>query len=63
MGKEAWRKTNNRIRPRSSLGDLTPQQFVDKYKSSLRSKKLHLWLDQFSGEAQCFDISDIFWAQ
>jgi putative transposase len=30
---DAWRKIYNRIRPPSTLGDLTPQQFVDKYKS------------------------------
>jgi transposase InsO family protein len=32
----------NEFRPYSSLGDLTPRQFVDKYKSSLRSQKTPL---------------------
>jgi hypothetical protein len=36
---EKWRLDYNEFRPHSSLGDLTPQQFVDKYKSSLRSQK------------------------
>jgi len=36
---DAWRKIYNRIRPHSTLGDLTPQQLVDKYKSSSRSQK------------------------
>jgi transposase InsO family protein len=36
---EAWRKAYNRIRPHSSLGDLPPRQFIDKYKSSIRSQK------------------------
>jgi hypothetical protein len=36
---EKWRRDYNEFRPHSSLGDLTPGQFVDKYKSSLRSQK------------------------
>ena len=36
---EQWRRDYNQNRPHSSLGDLTPQQFVDKYKSSVRSQK------------------------
>jgi len=36
---EKWRRDYNEFRPHSSLGDLTPRQFVDKYKSSLRSQK------------------------
>jgi len=36
---EKWRLDYNEFRPHSSLGDLTPQQFVDIYKSSLRSQK------------------------
>jgi transposase InsO family protein len=39
---EKWRKDYNEFRPHSSLGDLTPRQFVDKYKSSLRSQKTTL---------------------
>jgi putative transposase len=39
---EAWRKTYNRIRPHSSLGDLTPEQFIAKYKDSERSRKTPL---------------------
>ena len=35
---EAWRKISDRIRPHSTLGDLTPQQLVDKYKSSFGSQ-------------------------
>jgi len=36
---EKWRRDYNEFRPHSSLGDLTPQQFVDKYKGRLRSQK------------------------
>ena len=36
---EKWRRDYNEFRPHSSLGDLTPRQFVDKYKSRLRSQK------------------------
>jgi putative transposase len=36
---EKWRRDNNEFRPHSSLGDFTPRQFVDKYKSSLGSQK------------------------
>jgi putative transposase len=36
---EAWRKACNRLRPHSSLGDLTPRQFVDKYEGNMRSQK------------------------
>jgi putative transposase len=50
---EKWREDYNEFRPHSSLGDLTPRQFVDKYKISLEAKKLHFWPDQFSGEAPC----------
>jgi len=31
---EAWRKIHDRIRLQSTLGDLTPQQLVDKFGSS-----------------------------
>jgi putative transposase len=48
---EKWREDYNEFRPHSSLGDLTPRQFVDKYQISLEAKKLHFWPDQFSGEA------------
>jgi len=36
---EKWRRDYNEFRPHSSLGGLTPQQFVDKYKNSLRGQK------------------------
>jgi len=36
---EKWRKDYNDFRPHNSLGDLTPRQFVEKYKNSLRSQK------------------------
>jgi putative transposase len=36
---EKWRRDYNEFRPHSSLGDLTPRQFVDKYKNSIRSQK------------------------
>jgi len=36
---EKWRLDYIEFRPHSSLGDLTPQQFVDKYKNSLRRQK------------------------
>jgi len=35
----SWRQDGNEFRPHSSLGDLTPRQFVDKYMDSLRSQK------------------------
>jgi len=46
---EAWRKVHNPIRPHSSLGDLTPQQFVDKYKSSSRCQKTPFLAGSVSG--------------
>jgi len=36
---EKWRRDYNEFRPHSSLGDLTPQPFADKYKISERSPK------------------------
>lgn len=36
---EKWRRDYNEFRPHSSLEDLTPRQFADKYKNSLRSQK------------------------
>jgi hypothetical protein len=48
-----WRRDYNENRPHSSLDNVTPRQFVDKYKISLEAKKLHFWPDQFSGEAPC----------
>jgi putative transposase len=36
---EKWRRDYNEFRPHSSLEDLTPRQFVDKYKNSIRSQK------------------------
>jgi putative transposase len=36
---EKWRQDYNEFRPHSSLGDLTPRQFIDKYLSSERSQK------------------------
>jgi putative transposase len=36
---EKWREEYNRFRPHSALGDLTPQQFVDKFARSLGSQK------------------------
>jgi putative transposase len=37
-----WRRDYNEFRPHSSLGDLTPHQFVDKYKIRERSQKTPL---------------------
>ena len=48
---EKWRLDYNEFRPHSSFDDLTPRQFVDKYKSSLEAEKLHFWPDHFSGQA------------
>jgi len=39
---EKWRRDYNEFRPHSSLGDLTPEQFVAKYKDSERSPKTPL---------------------
>jgi len=39
---DKWRLDYNEFRPHSSLGDLTPRQFVDKYKISIRSQKTPL---------------------
>ena len=39
---EKWRRDYNEFRPHSSLGDLTPEQFVAKYKDSERSRKTPL---------------------
>jgi len=39
---ETWRRDYNEFRPHSSLGDLTPRQFVDKYMDNLRSQKTPL---------------------
>jgi transposase InsO family protein len=36
---EKWRLDDNEFRPHGSLGDLTPRQFIDKYKTSIRSQK------------------------
>jgi hypothetical protein len=36
---EKWRKDDNGFRPRSSLGDLTPRQFADKFERSLQSQE------------------------
>ncbi len=36
---EKWQRDYNEFRPHSLLGDLTPQQFVYKYKNSLRGQK------------------------
>jgi putative transposase len=36
---DKWRRDYNEFRPHSSLGDLTPRQFVDKYKNRTRSQK------------------------
>lgn len=36
---EKWQKDYNEFRPQSSLGDLTPGQFVDKLKNSLQRQK------------------------
>jgi len=39
---EKWRRDYNEFRPHSSLGDLTPEQFVAKNKDSQRSRKTPL---------------------
>jgi len=36
---EKWRRDYNEFRPHSSLEDLTPRQFADKYLDSIRSEK------------------------
>jgi putative transposase len=36
---EKWRTDYNEFRPHSSLEDLTPRQFIDKYEGSERSQK------------------------
>jgi putative transposase len=36
---EKWREEYNMFRPHSSLGDLTPRQFADKFARSLQSQK------------------------
>jgi putative transposase len=48
---ERWRRDYNEFRPHSSLGNLTPQQFVNNTRLAKEVKKLHFWLDQFLGEA------------
>jgi hypothetical protein len=48
---ENWRQDGNEFRPYRSLGNLTPRQFIDKYKTRIRGQKTPVWLDQFSGEA------------
>ena len=35
---EKWRRDYNEFRPHSSLGDLTPRQFVDNLEKSLQSQ-------------------------
>ena len=39
---EKWRKDYNEFRPHSSLGDLTPRQFVDKFSSRIQGQKTPL---------------------
>ena len=39
---EKWRKDYNEFLPHSSLGDLTPRQFADKFGRSLQSQKTPL---------------------
>ena len=39
---EKWREDYSEFRPYNSLGNLTPRQFVDKFKSSLQSQKTTL---------------------
>jgi putative transposase len=36
---EKWRRDYNEFRPHSSLGDLTPRQYFDKFKNSLQSQR------------------------
>jgi putative transposase len=36
---EKWREDYNEFRPHSSLEDLSPRQFADKFRSSLKSQK------------------------
>ena len=36
---EKWRKDYNEFRPHSSLGDLTPRQFVDKFSTRIKGQK------------------------
>jgi putative transposase len=37
---EKWRRDYNEFRPHSSLGDLTPRQFIDNLEKSLQSQKI-----------------------
>lgn len=39
---ETWRQDYNEFRPHSSLDDLTPQQFVDKFESEKSQKTTFL---------------------
>jgi putative transposase len=39
---EKWRKDYNEFRPHSSLGDLTPRQFVDKFSARIKGQKTTL---------------------
>jgi len=39
---EKWRKDYNEFRPHSSLGDLTPQQFLDKFSTRIKGQKTPL---------------------
>ena len=39
---ERWRKDYNEFRPHSSHGDLTPQQFLDKFSTRIKDQKTPL---------------------
>ena len=46
-----WRKDYNEFRPHSSLGDLTPRQFLDKFSTRIKGQKTPLLGGQFFGAA------------
>jgi hypothetical protein len=36
---EKWRRDYNEFRPHSTLGDLTPHEFIDNFRKSMKSQK------------------------
>jgi transposase InsO family protein len=50
---EKWRRDYNEFRPHSALGTCLRTSSLIISEKACKAKKLHLWLDQFLGEAQC----------
>jgi hypothetical protein len=50
---EKWRKDDHEFWPHSSLGDLTPRQFADKFERSLQSQENFI-IDWTSFRARLF---------